>query len=87
MVETTIFHRPLTWQQRRLVRAVDAFHAEHGYAPTVREVQLALGNASPSTVYVRLSLMRERGMVTWVDGQVRTLVVTERGKRAIENRR
>lgn len=74
------FHRPLTWHQRRLLEAIGDFHVDHGYAPTVRDLQRRLGNASPATVHKRLQKAREQGLVDWMDGQVRTLTVTETGK-------
>ena len=85
MATPAVFHRPLTWHQRRLLKAVRDFHAWHGYAPTVRDVQQRLGNASPATVHKRLQTARERGLVHWVDGQVRTLTITEMGDRLLDS--
>ena len=84
MATPETFHRPLTWHQRRLLTAVREFHIIHGYAPTVREIQLALGNATPATVHTRLVAARERGLVHWVDGQVRTLTITDTGNRLLD---
>ena len=84
MATPAVFHRPLTWHQRRLLGAVRDLHAEFGYAPTVREVQQRLGNASPAAVHVRLGKARERGLVNWVDGQVRTLTLTELGRQLLD---
>lgn len=78
-----VFHRPLTWHQRRLLEAIRNFHAEFGYAPTVRDIQGQLGNATPATVHTRLVKAREQGLVHWVDGQVRTLTITELGHRLL----
>lgn len=80
MATPAVLHRPLTRHQRRLLLAIQEFHAEFGYAPTIREVQQRLGNASPASVHVRLSKAREQKLVNWVDGQVRTLTITPEGK-------
>jgi repressor LexA len=62
-----------------LIETLD-FQGEHGYPPTIRDLCERLNLASPSTVHTHLERLRRQGYVTWVDGQVRTLVVTEVGR-------
>lgn len=44
----------MTVAQRRVYEFVAAFIHEHGYAPTVREIQVGLGYGSTSTVHHHL---------------------------------
>ena len=61
-----------------LLEHIEAFVTGNGYPPTWDELALLLGK-SKSTVQRELELMRARGLVTWKDGQARTLSIV-RGK-------
>jgi repressor LexA len=50
--------------QRRVFDWVAQYLADHGYAPTIREVQIGLGYGSPATVFKHLTHLREQGMLT-----------------------
>lgn len=56
-----------------LVRWIDAFLDEKGYAPAVREIGQAFDLASSASVKSWLDRLRKEGRVTWVEGQTRTL--------------
>jgi repressor LexA len=83
MAEATTARVHLTPQRETLLRFIVAWHAEHGYSPTVRELNELMGLASISTIHGHLEILRDEGCVTWVPGQNRTLVVTERGRNAV----
>jgi SOS-response transcriptional repressor LexA len=63
--------------------AIDALQRRTGYSPTLREIQEATGSASVSNVHDRLVVLRDLGLVTWVEDSPRTLVITESGRRAL----
>lgn len=76
--------RRLPWGDEELVRSIEAYWAEHGYAPSVRDVWESLplsahdddrGPRPPSisTVHMRLTDLRRKGRVTWIDNRARTL--------------
>ena len=64
---------------------ISGYWSEHGYAPSIREICRGLGYQSPSTMKVRLTRMREKGLVDYVDHTPRTLRVTkqEQGREAL----
>jgi repressor LexA len=51
--------------------------ADNGYSPSFRDIGKAFGIKSPNGVVCHLKPMRERGMVTWVDGVGRSLRALE----------
>ncbi|MCL6443139.1 MAG: heme-binding protein [Alicyclobacillus sp.] len=65
----------LTPIQQEIVSFIRHFAQSNGYSPTVREVGLALGISSTSTVWDQLQILRAKGAVTWVDMSPRTLKV------------
>lgn len=83
MAEATVLHAALTERQHETLRTVDAFQREHGYSPTVREIQELTFSSSPSNIHDRLAILRDHGFVTWVAGSPRTLVLTDAGRRAL----
>jgi repressor LexA len=66
-----------------VLKAILVLANEKGYSPTVREIQVALGHGGPSSIHAQLTVLRDMGYVTWVDGQPRTLVVTDEGREAL----
>jgi SOS-response transcriptional repressor LexA len=64
--------------QTELLEQIEAFISGNGYAPTWDELAELIGK-SKSTVQRNLELMRAKGLVTWKDGQARTLSIV-RGK-------
>ena len=68
-----------TRQGRRILIAVNAYQADHGYAPTVREIGEMVNLYSPSTVHAHLKTLQERGYITWQPERARTIKATEAG--------
>lgn len=83
MAQAEALHAALTRQQRRVLGEIAVFHRLHGYAPTVREIQAAIGYGNQSSVHGHLVRLRHLGLVWWVEGQVRTLTLTEAGREAL----
>ena len=72
-MNTTTLEKPITPSQRRVLECIALFRAEHGYCPSVRELQQLLGFASPTAVHGHIWALRRRGRVTWEIGKDRTL--------------
>lgn len=70
----------LTPQQQSILKLVKEFMADHGYAPTVRELCRLAGLKSPDTVQYHLDNLRAKGLLASMSGKPRTLAVaaTER---------
>ncbi|HEX5661444.1 MAG TPA: hypothetical protein VFX59_29845 [Polyangiales bacterium] len=66
---------PLTERQRAILVHITRFRAEHGYAPTTRELMDAVGLKGPHGMLDHLWALRRKGYVEWVDGKARTLRV------------
>lgn len=62
---------------------IEGYVESRGYAVTVRELGELMGVTSPSTTHQRLHRLRAEGFVDFVDGEPRTLHLTDRGKRAL----
>ena len=69
MVNT--IRKELTPRQEGILKAVEAFVLEHGYAPTVRQVGRLLRIASPSAVFKHLGSLEKKGYLTREGGELR----------------
>jgi SOS-response transcriptional repressor LexA len=67
----------MTAQKREILEQIECFYLDHGYQPNVRELGALVGLSSSSTIHNHLNNLRQMGKVDWVDGQVRTLHVTD----------
>ena len=59
-----------------ILRFIDSYWNEKGYAPSVRDICAALGFKSPATAAHYLRRMREHGLVEYEDRIPRTVRVT-----------
>lgn len=66
-----------TARQREIHAWITKFIRKNGYSPSFRDIGKAFGIKSPNGVVCHLKPMRERGMVTWVDGVGRSLRALE----------
>jgi SOS-response transcriptional repressor LexA len=64
-----------TKRQRELLDYVDTFIKEHGYGPSYREVMMALGYKSVSTVAIHINGLIEKGYLRKRDNSARSLEV------------
>ncbi|MFE6808587.1 helix-turn-helix domain-containing protein [Streptomyces sp. NPDC057681] len=53
----------ITERQRSVLAAIRAHIADHGEAPTVREIAAAVGLSSPSSVLYQLRRLEEAGVL------------------------
>jgi SOS-response transcriptional repressor LexA len=53
------------------------FGDTHGYGPSIREMQHALGISSTSVVNYRMHILRREGRLEWEDGLSRTVRVVD----------
>lgn len=74
----------LSQPQRKVLNAVINYINEHGYPPSIREICLETGHRSSGTVHGLLSKLKQKGFVTWKNGNPRTLKVLKQEKE-IEN--
>ena len=63
----------LTPKQQRIYDFIQAFAAQHGYPPSVREIGAAVGLKSPSTVHFHLKGLEEAGMIVKAEGKTRAI--------------
>ena len=66
----------LTPKQQRIYDFIQAFAAQHGYPPSVREIGAAVGLKSPSTVHFHLKGLEEAGMIVKAEGKTRAITVS-----------
>ena len=59
-----------------ILRFIDSYWNEKGYAPAVRDICAAIGFKSPATAAHYLRRMREQGLVEYEDRIPRTVRVT-----------
>lgn len=67
----------LTSQQQNILKHIRSFIADHGYAPTVRELCRLAGLRSPDTVQYHLDNLRAKGLLDPATGKPRTLGLTQ----------
>lgn len=66
----------LTQRQEKICQFIDQFSREHGFAPTIREIQSGLDISSTSLVHYHLRALARAGRLTRKDGFSRTIVLT-----------
>lgn len=67
--------RSLSDPQRRIRQFLDDFIHRHAYSPSLREIALAVGLSSTSTVSHHLRALQAAGLVDWEPGRPRTAKV------------
>ncbi len=67
--------KQLTPKQRQIYEFIQAFSAEHGYPPSVREIGAAVGLKSPSTVHFHLKGLEEAGILVKAEGKTRAITL------------
>jgi repressor LexA len=74
----------LTSRQRKIIQAIEDSKQRYGYAPTMREIGVAAGLASTSSVSYQLSVLAKKGYLSRGAGRPRTAVVRPPTDPAIE---
>ncbi len=65
--------KELTQKQQVIYDYLKKFTAEHGYPPSVREIAVAVGLKSPSTVHFHLKALEEAGAIIRDGGKTRAI--------------
>lgn len=65
--------RPLSARQQAILVAVLEHWSANGYSPSIRELMDATGTSSLSVLRYNLRLLRDRGLLTYADGEARTI--------------
>lgn len=63
----------LTARQEEIYSMILDFIEEHGYPPTVREIQAVFRLASPNGVVCHLEALAKKGWIKWANGQARAI--------------
>lgn len=66
----------LTQRQQKICQFIAQFSRQHGFAPTIREIQSSLDISSTSVVDYNLRALARAGKLTRKDGFSRTIVLT-----------
>ncbi|GBF73139.1 putative transcriptional regulator [Paenibacillus sp. 598K] len=66
-------------RQMDVLRFIDSFVDEHNKSPTAEEIKEGIGIESKGAAHGHLSRLRDRGLVTWVKYEFRTIRLTEAG--------
>jgi len=64
---------PLTVAQQELYDWIVEFLADHGHAPSIRQMMEAMGLRSPAPIQSRLRYLQKKGWIQWQPGRARTL--------------
>ena len=67
----------LTPKQEELYITIKDYIDKNKYSPSIRELCIRLGNNSPATVHTKLSLLKEKGFITYEEGKSRTIKIKE----------
>lgn len=67
----------MTKMQNTIYACIKSFVDKNGYAPSIRELCSMTGLRSTATVYHHLRTLRKEGLIDYVDGKARTIVVLE----------
>lgn len=65
--------KPLTDRQQEILTYIEEFEAEHGYPPTVRDIQTGCKISSTSVVAYNLDVLRKEGYLSRAEGVSRGL--------------
>lgn len=68
----------LTKKQTQVLGVIQGYLAEHGYAPSYREMALELNLSSPATVHQHVKALLEKGVIRMgEDGEARSIEIVE----------
>lgn len=69
--------RRMSERQRRILHYLQGFIREHGYPPSIRQIQTALGLSSTSVVDYNLDLLEKRGLIRRQPRSSRSITLAE----------
>ena len=68
----------LTNKQQQIYDYIVLYTQEHGYPPSVREIGIAVGLKSPSTVHFHMKGLERAGVIVKAEGKTRAISLTDR---------
>ena len=74
----------LTERQQRIMAAIRALHAEHGFAPSLREIGEACGLKSTSSVQHQLNVLESKGCIRRDPNKGRAIEVVDGSPTAVD---
>ncbi len=74
----------LSKRQLNLLECVESFHAEWGYAASIRELMMMTEITSTSVVDYNLKALERLGLITRQSGISRSTVLTDDGRRLVK---
>lgn len=60
-----------------ILEFIKAYHAEHGYAPSIRDIQDGLSIKSSNSVWLALVDLRNARLIDWAPNVARSIVVRD----------
>lgn len=69
-------------RERQLLDFIIQFIQRYGYAPTLKEIGVAMNISSPATVHEHIDKLRQKGFIKKLDGTARGLEVLTQNYRA-----
>ena len=66
----------LTTRQAEILNVIETAMAEHGYAPTMREIGAAVGLTSTASVKYQLEILEQKGFIRRDESKGRALELT-----------
>ncbi|MBI3385645.1 transcriptional repressor LexA [Candidatus Gottesmanbacteria bacterium] len=64
-------------RERQLLDFITQFIDRYGYAPTLKEIGIAMGIRSPATIHEHIDRLRQKGFIKKLDGTARGLEVVK----------
>lgn len=64
-------------RERQLLDFIIQFIDRYGYAPTLKEIGVAMGISSPATIHEHIDRLRQKGFIKKLDGTARGLEVVK----------
>jgi SOS-response transcriptional repressor LexA len=84
MTSPQVEQQPITPRQREVLAFIARHYATTGYAVTNRDICRQFNFVSPNGAVSHLRPLRRHGLVTWQQGQARTIRATQAGVDLLE---
>lgn len=72
-------------RREKILMFISKYKAENTIAPTFREIGKAVELKSSSSVHEHLTVLKDEGVITYIEKSSRTLRLTEKGKKRVAN--
>lgn len=65
----------MTKSEKKIYTIIKEFVIKNGYSPSIRELCSLYGCSSPASMHYHLKKLRQLGIIDYVDGKSRTIVL------------